>query len=276
MRRNRAFTLIELLVVVAIICVIIATLAPVLTVAKEMARRAVCAANQHNNHAAFMVYATDWNGMLPRTGPHYYCDYYISYSDANVWVQKYFGGNIGSLYCPSIILYLKNMYNTPAASPQWWWTNIGAGSSLHGILYDIHTNPGPATPDSQGNTMFSRYGIAPKALPLPPATPDPKSQGYYLKSMEDSPRMALCNDIISPVDTSYRLTNWNWAWWSIAHRGRGPWNTPPPGGNVGTLGGDVKWKSFSRTIANLGGIVTPPTPNVLTRQYAIEFWAEWW
>jgi len=248
-REREAFTLIELLVVVAIICVIIAILAPILTVAKEMARRAVCAANLHNNHVAFMIYATDNKGLLPHMGDHPYCDYWISLQDANNWVKKYFGGNIGTMYCPSIILALRNTY-TPDSSPQWWWNNW-VSSGYHGILYDIHTNPG---------VLSTLYGEA---------TPAIKSPGFYLKTMEDDPRMALCNDLNSPNPT------WNGSW-AVAHRNRKDLTKPAEGGNVGTLRGDVKWKRYSTIIGNSGGVFKPPNPDFLTQQYFAWFWYEYW
>ena len=54
-----AFTLIELLVVVAIIAILAAMLLPVLSRARETARRAICVANLHQHYLALTMYADD-------------------------------------------------------------------------------------------------------------------------------------------------------------------------------------------------------------------------
>ena len=59
------FTLVELLIVVAIIAVLLALLLPALSLARENAWRAECAAHLHNNGAALTAYAVDHDGQLP-------------------------------------------------------------------------------------------------------------------------------------------------------------------------------------------------------------------
>lgn len=65
--RNKkfGFTLIELLVVVAIISILAAMLLPALSRAKEQARRAVCLNNMKQIALATVMYANDYNGLLP-------------------------------------------------------------------------------------------------------------------------------------------------------------------------------------------------------------------
>ncbi len=60
-RRSAAgggFTLIELMIVVAIIALLLSILLPSVRMAREMARRAVCAGNQHNIYTALSLYLT--------------------------------------------------------------------------------------------------------------------------------------------------------------------------------------------------------------------------
>ena len=57
--RRRGFTLVELLVVIAIILLLVTLLLPSLTLAREAARRAVCAANLHHIALAQALYADD-------------------------------------------------------------------------------------------------------------------------------------------------------------------------------------------------------------------------
>ena len=62
---DEAFSLIELLVVIAIIAILAALLLPVLAMAKEKGRRAVCANNLRQLSLALMVYEIDNQGALP-------------------------------------------------------------------------------------------------------------------------------------------------------------------------------------------------------------------
>ena len=63
--RKTAFTLVELLVVIAIIALLVTLLLPSLTLAREAARRAVCAANLHHIGLAEQLYAGDNDGWTP-------------------------------------------------------------------------------------------------------------------------------------------------------------------------------------------------------------------
>ncbi len=60
------FTLIELLVVIAIIATLAAILFPVFAQAKEAAKKATCVSNVKQISLAFMLYAGDYDDILPR------------------------------------------------------------------------------------------------------------------------------------------------------------------------------------------------------------------
>ena len=62
---RRGFTLVELLVVIAIILLLVTLLLPSLTLAREAARRAVCAANLHHIGLGEALYAADHDGWTP-------------------------------------------------------------------------------------------------------------------------------------------------------------------------------------------------------------------
>ena len=64
-RNGWTFTLIELLVVIAIIAILAAMLMPALETAREKAREATCASNQHNMYLVAMLYSNDFDGKLP-------------------------------------------------------------------------------------------------------------------------------------------------------------------------------------------------------------------
>ena len=63
--RRRGFTLIELLVVIAIIAILAAILFPVFARAREKARQASCLSNVKQMTLAVMMYAQDYDEVLP-------------------------------------------------------------------------------------------------------------------------------------------------------------------------------------------------------------------
>ena len=63
--RTKGFTLIELLVVVAIIALLISILLPSLARARELAKRAVCAANLRGIGQSAYIYSNDYNERFP-------------------------------------------------------------------------------------------------------------------------------------------------------------------------------------------------------------------
>lgn len=67
-RRTRGFTLVELPVVIGIIAILIAILMPALRRARESANQVACASNQRQLMMAFLLFANDNKGHLPR--PH--------------------------------------------------------------------------------------------------------------------------------------------------------------------------------------------------------------
>jgi len=72
---RRAFTLIELLVVIAIIAILAAILFPVFAQAKEMAKRTQCVSNTKQTALAAIMYAGDFDDVLPRHDNNGSCAY---------------------------------------------------------------------------------------------------------------------------------------------------------------------------------------------------------
>ncbi len=96
-RRSSGFTLIELLVVIAIIAILAAILMPVFARAREKARQASCSNNLKQIGLALMMYAQDYDGLMPGSqvnGPAN-----MSYSWPTV-VQPYIK-NAQVFVCPS-------------------------------------------------------------------------------------------------------------------------------------------------------------------------------
>ena len=67
-RSRRGFTLIELLVVIAIIAILAAILFPVFAQAREAARKAACQSNLKQLGNAVLMYAQDFDELLPSSG----------------------------------------------------------------------------------------------------------------------------------------------------------------------------------------------------------------
>lgn len=110
---KRNFTLIELLVVIAIIAILAAILFPVFAQARAKARQASCLSNLKQLGLGAMMYAQDYDEILPETGWRGPCSTPIVTSTANFNDNQFSGvyafplavmpyqKNYGILVCPS-------------------------------------------------------------------------------------------------------------------------------------------------------------------------------
>jgi prepilin-type N-terminal cleavage/methylation domain-containing protein/prepilin-type processing-associated H-X9-DG protein len=113
---RKAFTLIELLVVIAIIAILAAILFPVFAQAKESAKMTQCVSNTKQTSLAAMMYATDYDDVLPRHDNNGSCLYGQSPCDTPDWGDFRFpvnGGNTAKagepvMYFGAIEPYHKN------------------------------------------------------------------------------------------------------------------------------------------------------------------------
>jgi len=125
-RVRSGFTLIELLVVIAIIAILAAILFPVFARARENARKANCQSNLKQIATGVMMYAQDYDEMLPKSAR------YITSTDLYTW--------------PSMIApYLKNtdVYTCPSA-PTVRWTGAKNVTQTIGYGYSQIVADGPA------------------------------------------------------------------------------------------------------------------------------------
>ena len=90
------FTLIELLVVVSIIALLVSILLPSLSAAREQAKRVVCASNLHQLGFGFIMYASDYDDLMP-TGPALQSNYWVTESN---FFPEYIS-QADCLYCPA-------------------------------------------------------------------------------------------------------------------------------------------------------------------------------
>jgi prepilin-type N-terminal cleavage/methylation domain-containing protein len=137
---SRAFTLVELLAVITIIVLLVSLLVPLLTSARELARRAQCSANLHNIAAAGLGFAAMHDGRGPGNAERGWLGSTVSGSSMT-WVEilnaEYYKSPTvvrgiwswplpkGLLTCPNIQLYNNRWYRCPYA-----WNSDAAGGDF--------------------------------------------------------------------------------------------------------------------------------------------------
>ncbi|WP_043586120.1 prepilin-type N-terminal cleavage/methylation domain-containing protein [Geminisphaera colitermitum] len=107
---NRAFTLIELLTVIAIIGILSALVLVSIGRARQAARDAACKSNLRQLGSAFLLYANDNRGVLPKEHSEvgespawYYPNLLESYAPPAWWKDKPKGNARGGVWqCPSV------------------------------------------------------------------------------------------------------------------------------------------------------------------------------
>ncbi|MCC7491445.1 MAG: DUF1559 domain-containing protein [Fimbriimonadaceae bacterium] len=147
-RRGRAFTMVELLVVIAILAILAAILFPVFARAREKARQASCTANVKQLGTAALMYAQDYDEMLP------VYSHGLGYKGATGW----FGGD-GVRWGDMIQPYMKSIQVMACPSRGVHVTTFPGGQYLDVLTYSYgYTTPPAATgPDAA-------YGVAGRSL----------------------------------------------------------------------------------------------------------------
>ncbi|MBN1555355.1 MAG: type II secretion system protein [Phycisphaerae bacterium] len=262
-RRGGGFTLIELLVVIAIISLLVSILLPSLSRAKALAKRVVCATNIHGSGAGCMMYAQDFNGILPSLG-HY------QPSPEGVDTACGVDGTTANLY--------------------YWGTRIPPGMNLNEVMQpytpgmltwvcpatsspppDHEVSDGAGAKNNRSSCYFS-FMYLPKRK-LPDFGQGPKYLIPAELAKAKSSQVLLQDPMRSYEGTSYSDQGWN------ANHGSGGHETFPDdanginpsgemyyniekngdlGGNLGFYDGSVQWYVWE-DLTNLGPDKAIPT-----------------
>ncbi len=211
--RNSAFSLVELLIVVAIIAVLLAILLPAIPMARESARRTLCASRIHQILAADLMYASDNSEMLiPGSrdandqGEH--C-IWISHEAYDAYAK--YSGSALLLTCPN--LEESGLPFNPAPSaPQGWvmgYDFIGG----HKFFEQLFGWVSPMRATESGS------------LPL-------------VSDLNDWAPI----DLWTAVAHAYKVPAAAFEY----DGGKTPTQFPSAGGNIGYLDGSVEWKPLSQ------------------------------
>ncbi|MCS7300002.1 MAG: prepilin-type N-terminal cleavage/methylation domain-containing protein [Fimbriimonadales bacterium] len=193
MNKQRGFTLVELLVVIAIIAVLAAILFPVFARVRAAARQEKCVSNLTQISKAFLMYANDYNQMMPTVG----------------WVFRPTPDN-APLWTAMIMPYVKNrdLFRCPEAADaeygevwsqrarlsyglNWFWgfpyqssmdyvVSLSKVTRPAAAILVLDSVPIPPSADPLGGYMVTPFGFENRARVLPMNKPS----GYATRHNE--------------------------------------------------------------------------------------------
>ena len=233
----RGFTLIELLVVIAIIAILAAILFPVFSQAREAARRTTCLNNSKQIGTALMMYAQDYDeilpgyrfgeGSTPQMNPHWEHPAVGNQSDRNIFVNQLlfpYTKNDGIWKCPS----------NPRA-----WVNTDA-SNVQQSKPDFQSYGGQNSYGANNYVFPSKRGFPLAALNAPSDTIGFVDTQYY-NVLPRGPAGQPCVLAGDPGGTGFVVSSWYPRYWkNIGNSYVGFGDTPEPTDEQAAQGGNSR------------------------------------
>ena len=126
-RRREGFTLIEILVVIGIIAVLIGILIPVISKAREQAKRSVCLSNQHQLTVSCITYSLMQKQYLP---PRYFAfnPYHI---------RNWAGDGLVLLALFSVVLLVFILHNLRGTPPWMKWSLLAITLAVSFVMFRV-------------------------------------------------------------------------------------------------------------------------------------------
>jgi prepilin-type N-terminal cleavage/methylation domain-containing protein/prepilin-type processing-associated H-X9-DG protein len=208
LKRN-AFTLIELLVVIAIIAILAAILFPVFAQARAKARQAACLSNTKQIGNALMMYAQDYDEVMPgyRFGESNTTTMNPYYADARVGASTKSNIFFNQLLNP----YIKNDGVWRCPSNPKAWVNVDEGN-VQGSSADFRSYGGQNSYAASNYVFKSKKGFPMPAL-VAPADTVGLVDGQYYNTLPMGPDGAPCVLKGDPADSAVVLTSWYPKYW---------------------------------------------------------------
>lgn len=247
---SRGFTLVELLVVIAIIVILAALLLPVLSSAKERARRAACLNNLRQFNLGLIMYGHDNHDRLPvMVGGLWAWD--LPYSVANTLLQA--GVTRDIMYDPGF----------PEMNDDGLW-NFAPGyvdpdgdPAPYRVIGYAMTFPGTAS------VTQTNQNLTINPTPIPVTNTD-----IVLPAPDPTERVIVAGAVISAPGQNdptargtYQYTDIIGGYEPLPHRSAHLQGKIPAGDNVAMMDGSARWRNFP--------VMMPRTENSGTPVY-------WW
>jgi len=212
---RRAFTLIELLVVIAIIAILAAILFPVFAQAKEAAKKTTCVSDTKQTALACIMYATDFDDVLPRHDNNGSCLYSESpcagpdWGDFTPQLNNY-SLSMPVMYWGAIEPYHKNgqLSVCPSMGKTDWRSVMTTDAGALGVVPD--PNGYSVDREHYYNNTLGQMALNMMVVDFGPESINPAMAGYpNCRPLAPLGRLGM---IVSPASIIMGVAESSWDW----------------------------------------------------------------